>query len=143
MTRSLKFKTLVMIVSQNLDKPFQNLLKKKMIIKHLEKNEYLEISILKVNGQSFYADEFFNLKLIYAEKETISEIISSVLAVEKSDIFCEYSINCEDEQLKLQIVAEVSKRNQHLYILSKDLQAGGNFGFQINIRKCIKTKKWL
>ncbi|HUS50527.1 MAG TPA: hypothetical protein VMZ91_10205 [Candidatus Paceibacterota bacterium] len=112
-----------------------------MIIKHLEKNEYLEISILKVNGQSFYADEFFNLKLIYAEKETISEIISSVLAVEKSDIFCEYSINCEDEQLKLQIVAEVTKRNQTLYISSKELSVGCNFGFQINIRKCGRKQK--
>ena len=120
-------------------------------ITKIANNEYIEISILNIHGQSFYVEEIFNLKIAYeeyskigkfnAENEIISEIISSVLAREKSDIFCEYSINCEDEQLKLQIVAEVSKRNQHLYILSKDLQAGGNFGFQINIRKCIKTKK--
>ena len=104
-------------------------------------NEYTEISILNIHGQSFYVDESFNLKLAYAENETISEIISSILAVEKSDLFNEYSINCEDEQLKLQIVAEVSKRNQHLYVQSKELQPGCNFGHQIDIKKCIKTKK--
>jgi len=85
-----------------------------------------------ISGQSFYADTIFNGGYSFIESDVLAENISSMLKT-MGEPFDGVYIECEDEQVKLDIISGVVRGNKSLKLLKDANKPGANFGVNVYV----------
>lgn len=95
--------------------------------------EHTKIFVEWVNTQTIYRRTLFEAKTILTSHKEISEIVAVLLETPNFPDDC-YYIDCFDEQLRLDVISAVMKRNSKQKFVSEKLDVHGkNMGINVFI----------